>query len=382
MTKKINFTQTLLSTFPPPKKGTRTYYYDSKVPGLGIMIFPSGTKTFFLYKRIHDKPVKVKLGRFQEISVEQARNLAFRNLNDIANGIDPNEEKKKLRNQSTFKELAERFINEYSKHRKKSWKNDLGYYTNHLKLLDRKNLSSITPTFLEKLHNNIKTDKGLYAANRVLALLKTMFNKAIDWGYSGSNPTSKIKKFAEKTRDRAIQPHELKKFFESLKRESNIFFKAYIYMSLLTGARRQNVLSMRWQDINFGDCEWIIKDTKNGEPHTVSLVPQAIDTLKELEKYSGCEWVFPSHTSKSGHLEEPKKAWKRLLERADISDLRIHDLRRTMASWQVRTGANSFIISKTLGHKTQQATAIYARVSRDVARESMENAVNAMFKYN
>lgn len=80
-------------------------------------------------------------------------------------------------------------------------------------------------------------------------------------------------------------------------------------------------------------------------------------------------------------MEEPKKAWSRVLKHAGITYLRIRDLRRTMASWQVRTGANSFIIGKTLGHKSQQATAIYARVSKDVARESMENAVNAMFEY-
>ena len=87
--------------------------------------------------------------------------------------------------------------------------------------------------------------------------------------------------------------------------------------------------------------------------------------------------MFPSLASASAHIEEPKKAWKRTLERAGISDLR-----RTMASWQVKTGTNSFTIGKTLGHKNQQATAVYARVSKDVTRDSMENAVNEMFKYS
>jgi integrase len=382
MSKKINFTIIIIKSIPNAKEGSRDYYYDTKTPGLGIMVFPSGTKTFFLYKRVDGKPDKIKLGRFPEVSIEQARNAALAGMNDIAKGINPNKEKQRLRNETTFAKLAERFINEYAKERKKSWENDLGYYTNHLKPLDNKKISMITRSNVEKLHNEIKNKTGLYAANRSLALLKTMFNRAIDWGFDGNNPAAKIKKFPEQARDRALQPHELNNFFEALNNEPSIIFRDYIYLSLLTGARRSNVLAMRWEHLTFGDAsEWRIPITKNGEAQIISLVPQAIEILQELKEQSNSEWVFPSTTSKSGHIEEPKKVWKRILQQAGITDLRIHDLRRTMASWQVRTGANSFVIGKTLGHKSQQATAIYARVSKDVARESMENAVNAMFKY-
>jgi integrase len=249
--------------------------------------------------------------------------------------------------------------------------------------LDKKSISIISRADIEKLHINIKEKGGLYAANRCLALLKTVFNKAIDWGFKGHNPAAKIKNFTETSRDRALQPHEISKFFESLNEEQNELFKAYFYISLLTGARRSNVLAMRWDQIIFsGEPQWRIPKTKNGEAHIISLVPQAVIILEELKSdYSG-DWVFPRKVSASGHIEEPKKAWKRVLERAEIKDLRIHDLRRTMASWQVRTGASSFTIGKTLGHKHQQATAIYARVGKDVMRESMESAVNAIFEYN
>jgi integrase len=88
-------------------------------------------------------------------------------------------------------------------------------------------------------------------------------------------------------------------------------------------------------------------------------------------------WVFPS-TGKTGHLVEPKKAWKRILERADLSDLRIHDLRRSLGSWQAATGASLSIIGKSLGHKNINSTAIYARLNIDPVRESMETATSAM----
>lgn len=89
------------------------------------------------------------------------------------------------------------------------------------------------------------------------------------------------------------------------------------------------------------------------------------------------EWVFPSETSASGHLQEPKKVWARILERAEIKDLRIHDLRRTLGSWMAHTGASQYIIGKGLNHKNPQSTAVYARLSIDPVRESVNKAVNS-----
>jgi len=382
MDKKIKFTLAILKALPNAKEGSRDYYYDKKTPGFGIMVFPSGTKTFFLYKRVNGKPDKMKLGRFPEITPELARQRAYKDIADINKGINPNKKKKELRDEATFSELFQRYFDEHAKIRKRSWISDLGSYNRYLKVMDNKKISTISRSDIEKLHNSIKNKAGLYAANRSLSLLKIMFNKAAHWGFNGSNPAINIKKFPEVARDRALQPDEIGRFFEALNSETDLIFKGYFYISLLTGARRSNVLSMRWEDITFGETpEWRIPSTKNGEMHIVALVPQVIEILSELKKAYSSEFVFPSKTSKSGHLEEPKKAWKRILDKAGIKDLRIHDLRRTLASWQVRTGASSFIIGKTLGHKNQQATAIYARVSKDVARNSMEDAVNAMLSH-
>ncbi len=101
---------------------------------------------------------------------------------------------------------------------------------------------------------------------------------------------------------------------------------------------------MSWNNIDFNRCEWSIQETKNGESHTIPLIPQAVSILKERLERKTNQWVFSSPASKSGHIEEPKRAWKNLLKRADIQDLRIHDLRRTLGSWQAATGANSYII--------------------------------------
>jgi integrase len=132
------------------------------------------------------------------------------------------------------------------------------------------------------------------------------------------------------------------------------------------------------QDIDIKSAIWTILETKNGTSQIVPLGVEAITILSERLETKESVWVFPSSTSQSGHLEEPKSAWKRILKRADLKDLRLHDLRRTLGSWQAATGANSFIIGKSLNHKTTQATAIYARLSIDPVRQSVNRTTDAM----
>lgn len=114
---------------------------------------------------------------------------------------------------------------------------------------------------------------------------------------------------------------------------------------------------------------WTIPKTKNGEAHTIPLVSQALEILKIRIQNKKNEWVFASH-SKSGHFSDPKKTWKRTLERAGISDLRIHDLRRSLGSWQASTGASLVIIGKTLAHRNVGTTSIYARLNIDPVRDA------------
>lgn len=382
---KFNFNTSKLRDLPLPVDNKRSYYYDTKISGLGIMVFPSGTKTFFLYKRIEGKPDKVKLGRFPEVSLEYAKREAHKALSQIAEGINPNTKKRKLRGEVTFEKLFERYIDEYAKHRKISWKGDLSNFKLHLGSICRKKLSEICQSDIERIHNKIKSNGHLYAANRVLTLICTVYNKAIDWGYDGVNPAKKVQHFQEQSRSRVLLQHEKKAFFNSLIMEPNEILKCYFYMSLCTGARRSNVQAMRWDQITTDEENkpiWRIPITKNGESHDVPLVPEAIQILNILMNLHNSEWIFPSKKSETGHIVEPKSAWRRILNRASIKDLRIHDLRRTLASNEVKNGANAFIIQKSLGHKHQQATAVYAIVTSDVTRHHMEKAVSEIFKYD
>ncbi len=377
--KKINFTKSSILSLLLPEKGKIAYYYDVQVKGLGIMIFNSGTKTFFLYKRVNGRPDKIKIGRFPEITVEQARRAAYAMINDITLGNDPKEEKAKQNDNTTLRDIFDEFLEKHAKLHKKTWDEDVYNFNRYVAPIANKKIKLINKNIIIELQQSISRNYGIYPANHSLALLHTVFNKAIEWGYEGANPCSGVKKFKEKSRERFLQSDELPRFFESLNAESNELFRDYIYISLLTGARRSNVLAMSWKDINIENKTWRLEETKNGEPQTIHLSDQAIDILNRRLEMRYSDWVFPSSTSKSGHIEEPKKIWKRVLQRAGIEDLRIHDLRRTLGSWQAATGANSYIIGKSLGHKTQQATAIYARLNLDPVRESVNKATDAMF---
>jgi integrase len=134
---------------------------------------------------------------------------------------------------------------------------------------------------------------------------------------------------------------------------------------------------MRWEEINLEQAKWRIPVTKHGDSETVTLSPEVLAILDTRKASAVREWVFPG-TGRSGHLEEPKAAWKRILQRAKIRDLRLHDLRRTLGSWQAAGGSSLIVIGKSLGHKSLAATQIYARLNLDPVRASVNAATAAM----
>jgi len=379
-TSHLNFLKSALSKTPPAQKGRKDYYYDTKEKGLMLAVTSAGTKTFYLYKRIDGKPERLLLGRFPDISIENARKAAMAAKGEIAVGKNPQRAKQAIRAEMTFHALFTQYMEKYSKVHKKSWAYDEREVNKFLKHWFKRKISSITKAEVERLHAKLGRENGTYQANRLLERIRSIFNKAAGWGWEGVNPAVGIKKFKEKSRDRFLQPDELPRFFEALASEPNDAARDFFMISLLTGARKSNTLAMRWSDLNFTTETWRIEETKNAEPQTVHLPKQAMEILTKRKWESESAWVFPGKGA-TGHLADPKKAWMRILKEAEIENLRIHDLRRTLGSYQAATGANGYIIGKSLGHKSQQSTAIYARLNLDPVRASVNKATDMMFGY-
>jgi integrase len=382
---KFNFTEKAIEQLIPGKK--RVYYRDEQVRGLSLAVDPTGRKTFVLYKKVQGKPERVKIGLFPDISIEGARAQAQGMNAVIAQGGNPAQERRSVRAEMTLQELFDTFLLLYAKVHKRSWKQDERIFECYLHKWRLRKLSSIRRQDVIELHAHIGKEHGKYTANRVVDLLSGMFNRAQnDWGYQGENPAKKITQFKEYERKRFMQGGELPAFFQALAQEQNETIRDYLLVSLLTGARRSNVYSMRWDEIDWTRSEWNIpaEKFKTDEPVIVVLTPAVIEILatrqaNSLKAGKPSEWVFPGR-GKTGHLVEPKTCWKRVLARAGISNLRLHDLRRTLGSWQTILGASLPIVGKSLGQSSIHATAVYSHLVLDPVRESVTRAQEAMLR--
>ena len=152
-------------------------------------------------------------------------------------------------------------------------------------------------------------------------------------------------------------------------------------ISLMTGMRRNNVLTMRWEHVDFASGLIYVPDSKGGQPLQIPIVNQLRELLLKINQGKKNGWVLPSNKSASGHLEDPKRPWQSLLRVANITDMRIHDLRRTMGSWQAISGASLPVIGKSLGHKSTSATQVYSRLTVDPIRDSMQTATDKMLGF-
>lgn len=373
------FTESYISKLSPASAAAKRYeIYDEKIKELSCRVTDTGKKSFYIRKKLQGKAIRVCLGTYPTMSVEKARKTAYEKLNMLADNKNPNIEKKKLSNTITLKELFNKYYNDYAKlHTKpRTYKENKAAYERYFSSLDSKLLNTITRDEVEQIIINLNQTNGIHAANKALVLLRHIFNKGIEWGVDISNPTVGIKKYRVQSRDRFLNANEVMKFFQSVYAYPNEYVKAYVLISLFTGQRRSNVLSMSWQSIDFKNKIWYIRETKNGEPLTVPLVEQVIKILLKLKENSSSEWVFPSKSSQSGHYEEPKRAFKSILKEAGIENFRIHDLRRTLGSYEAITGTSLPIIGKSLGHKSSQSTEIYARLSLDPVRNAAQVACN------
>jgi len=371
------FSEKRISKLKPPIGKDREYHKDKTHPGLQVCVTSTGSKTYYLVKRTDGRPTRHLLGTTEELSVDTARKAAATKAGKIASGENPQAERRRKREEPTLEKLHKHWMIYANAHKKPvSAAEDKRIFDTLLKPLASRRLSTIKKADVQALHSKIGAKNGIYAANRTLALLRSMFNKAEDIGYRGDNPARGVKLFKEESRDRFLQPGELEAFFKALEEEEGIFHD-YFLLLLLTGARKNNVMMMQWSDLDLTAGWWRIGDNKSGSVVVVPLVAPAIAILTtRYEQRNGGEWVFPGR--RGGHLVEPDKAWARILDRAKLTDLRIHDLRRSLGSWMAGQNVSLTIIGKVLGHKTPQATMIYSRLAIDPQRLAMENATTAM----
>jgi len=382
--RRFNFTVAALQGTPPPAKGKLAWVYDNKAPGLAMLTTPAGARTFYLYKKIAGRPQRIRIGGFPEISIDQARRMAAQLNGQIAEGRNPQAEKQQARAEMTFAEVFKWYMDSHSKLHNRTAREDQAKYDKHLHIFGSRRFTDLTRADVAKLHTKIG-ENAPGAANRVLALLSSIYNKAhANLGLEAANPAKGIQRFKENQRERFLQADELARFFDALK-EQDQDWQDFFTVAIFTGARRSNLLSMEWPEVNLSAAIWSIPAAKfkTNRPMVIPLDDEVVKILKR--RYADRtppadgkpDYVFKSY-GRTGHLTEYKVAWKKICEAAVLKDLRPHDLRRTQGSWQAATGASLAVIGKSLGHTQQQTTAIYARLNLEPVRKSMTAGNDAM----
>ena len=230
-------------------------------------------------------------------------------------------------------------------------------------------------------------ENGKRTANRTLELLRAIINKGKQWSLvEGDNPATGVTKFKLKPRDRFVFEEELPKLVAAIEAEPKQDIKDYVLLSLYSGARKSNVLSMRWEHISLEAGTWVLPDTKNSTSQTIlltepelAILKRRFDDRKNISNPNAFVFVFPG-TGKEGYLADPKKGWYRILDRAGLKDLHLHDLRRTLGSYMAMTGASLSVIGNALNHKDVSTTRkVYAHSAREAERSAREVAHQRMF---
>lgn len=371
---RLNFTKTSIAALQP--KATRYEIQDSKIPGLYVRVTPTGVKTFALVRRINGRLERITIGRFPAATPEVARQRAEQLNAEITLGKNPAAIKREARGGVTLRALFEDYLTNTvtGKGTKLAEKSVLQYrylFRQYLAPMADRQADSLTGDKLKGVHAALSPAR----ANSLRTMVSAMFNHGRKQGLVEANPASSLPHRRVTARDRFIKPDEIDRFLAAVDRNP---FKDYWLALLLTGARSGNVLAMRWDEIDLAAGVWQTTTSKTGESLRIVLVPEVVEILTKRRDLD-LEWVFPGRKA-GNHMTNPKTHWADLLADAGIQNLRVHDLRRTLASYQALGGSSLLIIGKSLGHKDMSATQIYARLTDDPVRQSVQNAVATILK--
>lgn len=346
--------------------------WDNELKGFGLRVFTSGRKTYFVqYRNEYNRTRRMKIGVHSVITAEQAREEAKIILGEVAKGNDPSLESKNKKLVPTFVEFSQEYLDLYAKgiKKEKGYKEDQRLLKLSMKHLGSKTIQEITMKDIHLLHRELKETP--YQANRVRALLSKMFNLAIQWGWRSDNPVKGVDKYHEHKKNRWLNNEEMQRLWRVLEKHSNRDVANVIRLLLLTGARRNEVLTATWDQFDLERGIWTkpAHATKQNRMEHLPLSLQALEILKNMQHISHANFLFPGKIS-GKPLQEINKAWGTIRKKAGLLDVRLHDLRHTHASHLVSSGLSLSIVGKLLGHTQASTTQRYAHLADEPLREA------------
>ena len=356
---------------------------DGLCPGLGLRVQPSGSMSWVLSQRVDGKPRRFTLGNWPDMSPDQARAARYAQRaslsGELAAAMPPKAKTKAMR----FDALATRFVKDHLPTFKPSSQGPFRVYLESqlLPAFGPLPVSEITPEILSRgFYAYSQTRPG--GATQALGHFVSILNWGKAQGYLPHdlpNPASPLRRTRRTARGRMLSFEQIKalaKVLDSARGQQGRIAQA-IKLILLTGCRRGEILSLRWEDVH--PTRLTLPDSKTG-PRDVFLSEPARQTLAQLRKASRPGvFVFPSTKARSGHIEVIDATWASLRAMADLPpDIRIHDLRHTFASHAVLSGTSLALAGRLLGHRSQRSTERYTHLDGGELRKAAETVASGI----
>ena len=397
--KHFNFTVKSLDDLSIPPQG-RITYHDTNTIGLSIRVANTGRKTFIVRKKLNNKDTFSSVGHYPSTTIHQARSKARDILNVIDKGINPNNirgdvlTKQSITLQKVFEDYS------ISKHNLASstLKNYISILDNYLNDWKKKPISEITRDMVEQRHRDITQGKGKFnestsRANTTMRLIRALFNYA-KGQYEDSrgeplfvhNPVDRITHNKgwnkEKIRQGVVHKYDLKKWYDGVMKlpiqEDNVsrntsaeVVRDFLIFVMFSGLRRNEVLEMKWSDIDFKNHSFTIEDTKNNESHSLPLNFKLDEVLERRKNDSGNPYIFQGFKP-NGHLHPPKRQLERARELCG-GHFTNHDIRRTFETTANRLAFSQYTLKKLVNHKnTRDVTGRYIVLDIEELREPMK----------
>lgn len=373
-------------------------YYDSNTRGFGIRVTSGGVKAYFIEKRIDNKPHRLTIGRWPDLTLEQAKAKAYELFNKIANGINPIVEKKEQQIQSI---TLEQVFNDYLVARKCLAVRTVAAYKSIMQLYfkdwQHQPITNITRVMVNQKHINIGSHSKAQA-NLAMQLLGALFTFAgvqytngIGKAVMLDNPVKIISHtqswYAIPVRNGIIKSHQLASWYEGVMALDNsatnkaVIVRDYLLLLLFTGLRKKEAASLEWCNIDFANSTLTITVTKNKLAHTLPI-PEFIYNLLQVRYNNAAlksKFVFPGN-SISGHLSDPRKQISKVIKTTCIN-FTLHDLRRTFITVAESLELSAYALKKLLNHKSgNDVTAGYIVLDLERLRQPMQAITDKLLK--
>ena len=350
------------------KNGDATFW-DRDLAGFGVRVYATGRKVYVVQTRGPDGPRRVSLGRHGEMSPDEARKRARSAIDRLKRGEDPFPPP-----ELTVAELAGRYLRTHVAVRCKPSSArlyELALRRHILPVLGAKPLGAVGRGDAAELHRLLKDSPHM--ANRAARVLSGMYRQAESWGLvpPGSDPCRSVRYYREPPRERFLAPDEYRRLGRAL-REAEARGSTWrpavaaIRMLLLTGCRKGEIVTLRWDDVDRTARELRLRGAKTG-PRMVPLTAPVMRVLDGIPGTDGNPWVFRGRKP-GAHLTDLSYHWARIAARAGLDGVRIHDLRHSYASRALALGEGLATIGRLLGHAGVATTARYAHLMRDAEK--------------